>query len=132
MNRKYLLIASLLYCVLFYALLPWYRYIIDFDATGYINVAKLLAAGDYSNSINGFWSPLGSWMLVPFMKSGYDPVLSAKYINGVFGLLSLIAFYCLLKKLTISDSIRNVFLFFVIVMLFYFAFYELFGDLLQV
>src|ERR1700744_5527994 len=103
MKRIYRLAAAILYVVLFFLLFPSYKYWVDPDAISYINVARLFAKGEYFASLNAYWSPLASWLLVPFIKTGADPVLSAKYINGILGLLTLYSTYSLTDKFVIND-----------------------------
>lgn len=131
MNRVYQLGASALYISLFFMLFPWYRYVIDIDAISYIHVAQRIANGDYYHAVNGYWSPLISWILVPFIQWGYDPVLAAKYINGVLGLLSMMTCYSLLDKFRIHDLLKKILPFFFAILFVSYAFYELCADLLQ-
>lgn len=131
MTKKYLYIAVVVYAALFFLFFPSYKYFIDPDATGYLSVAERLAKGDYFYAINGLWSPLGSWLLVPFIKSGFDAVLTAKYLNGFYGLLILVSFYHLIKKLRISVIAGTGVLIAGIFLILHFVFLRLFGDLLQ-
>ena len=78
MIRIFQLAAAALYIILFFLLFPYYQYVVDIDAVSYINVAERVAKGEYYHSVNGYWSPLISWILVPFLKGGFDTVLSAK------------------------------------------------------
>ncbi len=131
MKPKYLVLLLLSYVVLFCLLFPGYRYSIDPDATGYLKVAERVSKGDYFNSINGLWSPLGSWLLAPFISMGLDPILSVKSLNGVYGFIMLLAFLLLIKKNLLPEkiafgiSVAGMFLILQIVFL------RLFGDLLQ-
>ena len=93
MKSKHLLFFLATYIFLFFILFPGYRFIMDPDSTGYFSVAEQLAKGDFHNSINGIWSPLGSWILTPFLQFSFDEILTAKYLNGFYGFLSLIAFF---------------------------------------
>jgi len=130
MNRKYQLTAAVIYVILFFALFPWYKYVFDIDGVGYIHVATRLAKGEYFNSIAGTWSPLGSWLIVPFVKAGLDPVLTAKYVNGFLGLFTLFSCYSLTDKFNINGFFRKIIPFILVILLTSFSFYELFADLL--
>lgn len=131
MKLKHLFLSITIYTALFFLMFPGYRYVIDPDATGYLAVAERLAAGDSFNAINGLWSPLGSWLLVPFIKVGLDGVITVKFLNGLYGLISLCAFYFLIKKLKISFSVAIGLVSSSIFLILYFVFLRLFGDLLQ-
>ena len=98
------------------------------DATGYLSVAEQLAKGNINNSINGIWSPLGSLLLTPFIKLNFNEILSAKYLNGLYGFLSVAAFFCLLKRFKTNLSIATATMLGAILLILHFTFYRLFGD----
>lgn len=131
MKLKHLILFLAAYVALFFLLFPSYQYLIDPDATGYISVAERLSRGDYFNAINGMWSPLGSWILSPFIKSGFDAVITEKYLNGVYGFIILCSFFYLIKKMRISFVIEVGILIAGITLIVHFVFFRLFGDLLQ-
>ena len=131
MNSFSRIIAAAFYLALFFILFPWFQYVIDIDAISYIHVAQRFANGEYYYSLNGYWSPLISWVLVPFIKMGYDPVLASKYINGLLGLLCLFSCNVLTDKFNINSTIKRVLPFVLAILLVSFAFYELCADLLQ-
>jgi hypothetical protein len=131
MNRVYQLLAAATYIALFFLLFPWYRYVLDIDAISYIHVAERYARGDFWNAVNGYWSPLISWILVPFVKAGMDPVYAAKYINGFIGLVTLFTLDVFTKKFTINDTWQRILPFIFAILLLSYAFYELCADLLQ-
>ena len=64
---------------------PLYQYIFDSDSIGYLGVTKRLATGDYFYGINGYWSPLHSWLDIPFYKAGMNGILVFRGINALFG-----------------------------------------------
>ncbi len=132
MARKWLFISILLYLIAFVLLFPCYRYNLDVDATGYINAARQLAAGNIANGINGFWSPLSSWLLVPFIKLGVDPVFACKCINALLGVFSIVVMDSLSAKMMMEEKIRRVLLITVIPILLYYSFFELCADFLLV
>ncbi|UAY53152.1 glycosyltransferase family 39 protein [Ferruginibacter albus] len=132
MNKRLLFLFVIVYCLLFAFVYPWYQYVFDPDATGYLRVAERIAAGDYWNSVNGYWSPLNSWLLAPFIKMGFNAVLAAKWLNGVFGVVALINAYFLLKKFKLHSKVAVAIMALMVIVFLHFAFYQLFGDFLQV
>lgn len=124
-------VAGLLYVILFFVLFPVYRYVLDIDAISYIHVAERVAKGNYWESINGYWSPLISWLLVPFIRWGFDPVLSAKYLNGAIGLCCLFCSCRLMNRLAIHRLLQQYIPFVLAIIFLSYAFYELCADLLQ-
>jgi hypothetical protein len=132
MINKQLLLYISGYLLLFILLFNGYKYSLDPDATGYFSVAEKLAKGDFYNSINGIWSPLGSWMLIPFIKYGFNEILSAKILNGFYGAVSLCLYFSLLKKLKINAFAEVTIMIGAVLLMVHFAFSRIFGDLLQV
>jgi hypothetical protein len=55
------------------------------DAVAYAQVARHYAAGEFSLAVNSWWSPLYSWVLVPFVWAGADPVFAAKLLGVPIG-----------------------------------------------
>src|SRR5437868_20318 len=108
MNRLYYVYAAIVYILLFFLLFPWYQFVLDIDAISYIHVAQRYAHGDYYAAVNGYWSPLVSWILIPFIKAGYDPVMTAKYINGLIGLFALFTCYSIIHKFHIHNFLRKI------------------------
>lgn len=131
MKSKYSFLFLALYTGLFFLLFPQYRFVTDADATGYFSVAERMARGDYYNSINGMWSPLGSWILAPFIRWGFDAVITVKYLNGFYGLIILCSLFSLVKKLSIPLSASLGILAASVILVLHFVFLRLFGDLLQ-
>lgn len=86
-----------LYIVAYLCLLPYYQYQINPDAVSYIACAQHYAHGELYQAINGYWSPLLSWLLLPFIKAGIQPLMAIKLINLYFSARALYAVYLLAK-----------------------------------
>jgi|GEM_PF-5812971 len=56
-----------------------YHKFLNNDTLSYINLAERYAAGDWQHAINGFWSPLYSWILC-FCRLAGLPLLPCCYI----------------------------------------------------
>ncbi len=132
MKSKHLWFFIIIYIFLFIFLFPGYRYLIDADATGYLSVAEKIADGNYLKSVNGIWSPLGSWILVPFIKGGGNAILFAKYLNGFYGLISLILFFHIIRTLKIYFLPAVLIMGAGVLLLLHFSFARLFADNLLV
>jgi hypothetical protein len=86
------------------------RFYIDPDGVSYFDVAQAYARRDWSHAINGYWSPLYSWLLAvieiisrpgPYWQSTYLHLL-----NFVSFVLALAAFeFFLGRLLSLRDSI---------------------------
>ena len=92
------------------------------------------ATGDFSNAINGYWGPLFSWLLVPFLVKGFTPLfslISAKTLSLIIGFTTLIGLRWLSHRVEIDETIRKLFVFALIIPILCFAFTELTADLLM-
>jgi len=81
--------AIIFYAIVYLTLLPFYQYQINPDAVSYIACAQWYAEGNIAKALNGYWSPLLSWLLVPFVKTGIEPLLGIKLLNLCFSCLAL-------------------------------------------
>lgn len=132
MTTRHLFFFLTAYVLLYIFLFPGYQFFLDPDATGYLSVAEKIARGNYFNSINGIWSPLGSWMVALFIKSDFNGIVSAKLLNGLYGAISLCLFFSLLKKMRINFFIEMAIMMGAVLLIIDFVFIRLFADLLQV
>ena len=86
---------------------------IDPDGISYISIALKYLKGD-PNAINAYWSPLFSWLIVPLLKIGVDPIYALKYVNIILGniFLALIVIFANLfhlpKYIRIYQSILSI------------------------
>ena len=80
------------------ALLPFFRYHSNPDAAAYLRIASYYQKGQFDIAINGIWSPMISWLLVPFYAAGLPWMVAFRLLN------ILIAFGCLYKLYQIIDE----------------------------
>ncbi len=131
MNRaKIFIAAALIYFLLWLFCFPYFKYMLDVDAVGYLTIATRVANGDWQGSINGLWSPLNCWLLVPFIKLGFDAFTVALHLNCFIGLIALLLALQLIKKFAINILPFAGFALPIVFM--YYSFAQIFGDLLQV
>ena len=122
--------AALLLAVLFAALYPFFQYVFDVDAVGYITVTQHYAAGAWKDAINGYWSPLNSWLMVPFVKIGLPPAICFKVANLCFGIGILYQTQKLLRAFSFTPKQKTGLLLTVTCMVLYYSFAELAADTL--
>ena len=91
-------------------LLNYYQYSIGIDGISYVNISKLYLFGDFTNAINGYWGPLFSWMLVPFLKIfGSTPdnaLYASKLLSLIIGFFTLIGIRLLSYNFEMNEKIR--------------------------
>jgi len=66
-----------------------FRFSMNTDAVAYLRIAQYYADANFDLAISGYWGPLFSWLLVPFLKIGIPPLISARILMA----LSAIFFY---------------------------------------
>ncbi len=82
-------LACLAYLCLCGAFYSRYQTWIDPDGISYINIAVKYAHGNWAQAINGFWSPLVSWLMAPFIFAGVNSILASKLVAIILGLVTL-------------------------------------------
>ena len=129
-----LIVAICIYSLLGFFLFKYFLYITGVDGICYISIAQKYATGDISNAINGYWSPLFSWLLVPFFIKGFTPLsalISSKILSLIIGLFTLIGLHWLSHRFKMDKTIRTLFVFSLIIPILCFAFTQLTSDLLM-
>lgn len=128
--RYNLLLSGGVYLLLFILLLPFYKHVFDVDGIGYSLVAQHLAQGNFARAINGFWSPLHSWIIAPFIKTGIPVELLFFYSNAAISLVLLWQLKKFFQQFQFTEEVSTVLLLTSVIMLLQFSFFELAADLL--
>jgi len=55
------------------------------DAIAYMRVAEYWSVGNLSFAVNGYWGPMLSWLMVPFLWLSAEPLLAGKLAMLVSG-----------------------------------------------
>jgi len=129
---KALLQSLVFYIILAIFLLPFYQYQINPDGVSYIGIAQKYLLHDYANAVNGYWGPLLSWLLVPFLYMGIKPLLAAKVLSLIIGIATIIQSNSLIKLLDICSVLRHILLYLIAFVVLYFALLQITPDLLFV
>lgn len=91
------LIAAALICqVILLSIVGWHNwFVLSPDAISYIRIALYYARGQTDLMVSGYWGPLLSWLMVPLLWLGADPLCAARIVTGfsavvyLFGCVSL-------------------------------------------
>jgi hypothetical protein len=78
------------------------RFEIGPDQISYINIASLWATGQTQEAVNGFWSPLTSWLMIPFIWMGATPWMAGKLSMVMVGLFALWSALRLLQQFAVE------------------------------
>ena len=129
---KYSILFSLLmYVSVWLILKPYLGFILDSDGVAYLTIARRVAEGDYLKSINGLWSPLNSWLLVPFIRQGFDVWQLSLWLNLVIGGMVLILsnrLFTSFKLQSFTKLLANVVL---SILMSYYVYVQMYADVLQ-
>ncbi|MEI6128159.1 MAG: hypothetical protein WCQ99_16545 [Pseudomonadota bacterium] len=111
-------------------LLPFYRYQINPDGISYISIAQKYVAGECYHAINGYWSPLFSWLLIPGLYLRVEPLLAAKMLNLFVGMVVILSLCSFVRKFQIRQRTQFFFLFILIPLVLDFSYAQITPDLL--
>jgi hypothetical protein len=106
-----LAVVLIVYTILGLFLIKYYRYQINPDGISYISIAQKYLNGDFGNAINGYWGPLLSWLLMPFLYFSSDALLATKLLSLLTGLVAIVALRTLSYRFETTESIRTTILF---------------------
>lgn len=120
-----------IYFLLVFLLYPHLQFNLDADCVGYLTIAERVARGDYFRSINGLWSPLNCWLIVPFIKMGYEPWLAAKMTNIAIGFALLLIVYFLFQRFLRNQFSNLIGMLVAACVIAFFVYFQMFGDVLQ-
>ena len=59
------------------------------DAIAYLRIAGYYAGGQVDLAVTGYWGPLLSWLMVPLLKAGVAPLVAARVVMAVSGVVFL-------------------------------------------
>jgi hypothetical protein len=81
-------------------------YVSNADAVSYISIAQKYARGEFGQAVNGYWSPLLSWMMAPAIRLGADPAVAAKVLSLLTGLALALGVFLLGRRFGLPRGIR--------------------------
>lgn len=96
----------IIYLLISFIIFRFVQYRIAGDEISYINIAHAYSLGHWENAINGYWSPLYSWLMALFIFIfGFKPVYGV-YISKILSIS--IGFFTILavRKLGITFNIN--------------------------
>jgi len=121
-----LIMVLAIFAIFGIVLLNYYQYApINRDLFSLLSIAKIYANGNYFDAINGYWGPLFSWLLVPFIKFNSTPsfiLYSSKVLSLIIGFFTLVGVILLSYRFEMDEKIRTILLFSIIPLILYFTF----------
>lgn len=110
-------------------------YQINNDGIVYIGISKQILAGNFYGSINDYWGPLISWLMLPFLYFSKNPLMglySAKLTSILIGFITLFGIRRLSYRFEMEEWLRTLIILTTIPVLIYFALSFITPDLLMV
>ena len=107
-----IIIVLVVYSILAFFSLKYFQYRIGGDEISYINIAKAYAAGNWGAAINGYWSPLYSWLMSPFLLFGSQPLYAvyvSKIVSLIIGFFTIISVRRLSRTFEIDKMLKDHF-----------------------
>jgi hypothetical protein len=107
-----------------------YHKFLNNDTLAYINIAERYAEGDWQHAINGFWSPMYSWILC-FCKLAGLPLLQSCYIiNFIVAALGLFVLCHLARRYLTQPLFYFAFSLYALLLMLFYAMSSLTPDLM--
>jgi uncharacterized protein (DUF697 family) len=69
------------------------------DAVAYLQIARHIVDGRIDLAVNGYWGPLLSWLMAPFLAFGVDRLVTARVVLVISALLFLLGAMSLFRAL---------------------------------
>src|SRR5262245_41999822 len=77
---------------------------IDEDAIYYIRIAQYYLHGQTHLMVSGYWGPMLSWLIAPWLWLLHDPLLAARAAMAISTVLFLFGCYCVLRAAQLPQS----------------------------
>lgn len=129
-SNKFLYFILIIYMSIGLFVINYYRYQIDPDGISYISIAQKYMNGNYKDAINGYWGPILSWLIVPFLFVKCDPQLAIRVILLFTGAICIIGIYLLIRRINIKYYLCQYILITCVPVIIYFSVYGISPDLI--
>jgi hypothetical protein len=80
------------------------------DSTMYLDIAEKYLRGNFTDAINGYWGPMFSWLLIPFLYFGASKVFAINSLNLIVGILTIVGVWLLSFRFEMSEKVRGAIL----------------------
>src|SRR5437773_4238789 len=74
------------------------------DGLAYMRIAEYYLSGQTALMISGYWGPLLSWLIVPWLLVFDDPLLAAHAAMAVSAVVFLFGSFCVLRAARLPDT----------------------------
>jgi hypothetical protein len=126
-------IVLMAYSFLALIFITCFQYNVGGDGSSYISIAHYYATGNWNEAVNSYWSPLYSWLIAPFLLTGFDPfqaVVIPRALSLIAGFFTIIGVNQLAKVFKLDGLVKTVLLVSAVPMVLIFALMYATPDLL--
>ena len=74
------------------------------DAVAYIRIAQYYLSGQTGLMISGYWSPLLSWLIIPWLLVFDDPLRALHATMAISAVVFLFGSFCALRAVQLPDT----------------------------
>lgn len=127
-GKGILLMVILLYLLIVIMSDPHLR--VSADSTIYLSIARKYLDGEFKDAINGYWGPMLSWLLIPFLYLGFSDVFAINSIYLIFGIFTIVGIWRLSFRFELTEKIRILLLLSLIPIMWYYSFIQPFDLIL--
>ncbi len=107
--KKTFLFVSVFYLFAAAIIFPYVRWYADNpDTFQYLAIASKYLSGDWLYAVNGYWSPMISWLLIIPLFFINDQLFAFKILQVLIGLFTIWQWTKLLDKTSIQKSRKNI------------------------
>ncbi|WP_424355167.1 ArnT family glycosyltransferase [Methanobacterium sp. MBAC-LM] len=128
-----LISVLIIYFIIGFFLINYYQYSLNADSISYITIAQEYLNRNFADAVNGYWSPLFSWLLIPFLPFSSSPqfnIYLARILSLITGVLTIIGINLLISRFKIDKTSKTLVLFSLIPIILSFLFGLISPDLL--
>jgi hypothetical protein len=95
--------------IVFLCLAAWqYRHALNPDGIAYIRLAGYYSNGQSDLAISGYWGPLLSWLMVPWLKLGLTPIAAARIAMGLTAVVFLWGCHAVFRSLQLPERLLQL------------------------
>jgi hypothetical protein len=127
-KHRDLILILIIYSSLAIFSINYYHYHLGADGISYLSIAMKYVHGDWANAVNGYWSPLYSWLITPIMFFSYNTSYAAyvpRVVSFIAGFFTIIGLSRLSSTFNLDKPVKRILLVTSIPMiLFYSIFYD--------
>lgn len=102
----YIFLTSIFGYTFRYGMNPENGFGVNPDIVSYLRLAGYIAEGNFQQSITGWWGPMLTWLLAPFLYFGVDGIISAKIVVASSGLGLLFSCALLTRRFISQHEIK--------------------------